>query len=173
MKKTATALMSRPSAPLYQPRGPCVLPRRMAGQVQSITRAEIDNFWRRKELEEEEHRLTHEKEAARIKVKSLKQEEYMLFEQRIKWTLDDNFEKTMEGEITNNGEEDARNIQIRIGIKDWWRKSSCAYLNKPAVTSTDGSSASKDTTIYTPQNIHFRCCSQALYQINVTALGIC
>jgi hypothetical protein len=44
----------------------------MASPVQSITRAEIDHFWRRKKLEEEEHRLADEKEAARIKVKSLK-----------------------------------------------------------------------------------------------------
>uniref|UniRef100_A0ACD5YXC7 Uncharacterized protein n=1 Tax=Avena sativa TaxID=4498 RepID=A0ACD5YXC7_AVESA len=170
MKKTAIAPVSRPSAPLYRPHGPCVLPRRMVGQVQSITRAEIDNFWRRKKLEEEEHRLAHEKAAARIKVRSLKQEEYMLFEQRIKGTVEDNFEKTMEGEVTNISEEDSRNIQIRTGIKDWWRKSSCAYLNEPAATAIDDSRPSKDTT-YIPQKIHW-CCSQALCKINVMALGI-
>jgi hypothetical protein len=48
----------------------------MASPVQSITRAEIDHFWRRKKLEEEEHRLADEKEAARIKVKSLKVSTY-------------------------------------------------------------------------------------------------
>jgi hypothetical protein len=44
----------------------------------------------------------------------------MLFEQRIKGIIEGNFEKTMEGEITSNSKEDARNIQIRIGIKDWY-----------------------------------------------------
>jgi hypothetical protein len=44
----------------------------MAGPVQSITRAEIDHFWKRKKLEEEEHQLAQEKEAARIRVRTLK-----------------------------------------------------------------------------------------------------
>ncbi|XP_051193398.1 uncharacterized protein [Lolium perenne] len=171
MKNMATVPMTRPSAPLYQPRGPCVRQQRMAGRVQSITRAEIDHFWRRKKLEEEEHQLADEKEAARIRVRTLKQEEYVLFEQNIKGIIEGNSEKTMDGEITNNCDEDARNIQMRIGIKDWWRKSSCAYLNEPAVTSMDGNSAPKDTATYNPQKIHFRCCSQA-HQINVTAIGI-
>jgi hypothetical protein len=44
----------------------------MAGPVQSITRAEINHFWRRRKLEEEEHQLADEKEAARIRVRTLK-----------------------------------------------------------------------------------------------------
>lgn len=40
--------------------------------VYSITRTEIDEFWRRKEVEAEERRLAAEKEAARIKAKTLK-----------------------------------------------------------------------------------------------------
>ena len=40
--------------------------------VYSITRAEIDEFWRRKEVEAEERRLAAEKEAARIMAKTLK-----------------------------------------------------------------------------------------------------
>ncbi|CAM0944672.1 unnamed protein product [Alopecurus aequalis] len=159
MKTTVTAPMSRPC-------GPSVRQRR------SITQAEINHFWRRKKLEEEEHQLAHERMAARNKVKTLKQEEYMLFEQRIKGITDEEIEKTMEEEITVNSKEDARNIQIRIGIKDWWKKSSSAYLNEPAVTSMDGNNAPKDTTKYIPQNMHFRCCSRAPDQINVTALGI-
>jgi hypothetical protein len=43
-----------------------------AGPVYSITRTEIDEFWRRKEVEAEERRLAAEKEAARIKAKTLK-----------------------------------------------------------------------------------------------------
>lgn len=40
--------------------------------VYSITRTEIDEFWRRKEMEAEERRLAAEKEAARIRAKTLK-----------------------------------------------------------------------------------------------------
>jgi hypothetical protein len=40
--------------------------------VYSITRAEIDEFWSRKEVEAEERRLAAEKEAARIRAKTLK-----------------------------------------------------------------------------------------------------
>jgi hypothetical protein len=44
----------------------------MAAPVFSITRAEIEEFWRRKEVEEEDRRLAAEKEAARTKAKALK-----------------------------------------------------------------------------------------------------
>ena len=37
-----------------------------------FTQAEIDHFWRKKKLEEEEHRLAHEEESARNEVKTLK-----------------------------------------------------------------------------------------------------
>jgi hypothetical protein len=44
----------------------------------------------------------------------------VLFEQNIKGIIEGNSEKTMDGEVTNNCDEDARNIQMRIGIKDWY-----------------------------------------------------
>jgi hypothetical protein len=44
----------------------------MASPAYSITRKEIDGFWRRKETEEEERRFAAEKDAARTKAKTLK-----------------------------------------------------------------------------------------------------
>ncbi|XBH79360.1 hypothetical protein VPH35_105357 [Triticum aestivum] len=149
-------------------KGPCVRRGRMAGPVQSITRAEIDRFWRRKKLEEEERRLDDEKEAARIKLKTLKAKDYMLFVQRIDGIID---EKAETSEMMEEGEI-ARNIEIQIGIKHWWRKSSCAYLNEPAVASVDDNSSWKANTGYIPQKIQFRCSQPALYQMNVAAFGI-
>ncbi|RLM75504.1 hypothetical protein C2845_PM15G17600 [Panicum miliaceum] len=55
--------------------------------VYSITRAEIDEFWRRKEVEAEERRLAAEKEAARVMAKTLKMEDYALFEQMMREIL--------------------------------------------------------------------------------------
>ncbi|KAM3226036.1 hypothetical protein ACQJBY_058620 [Aegilops geniculata] len=168
MIEGCAAMKMASSAPLCQPHGPSVRWRRVAGPVQSITRAEIDRFWRRKKLEEEDRRLDDEKEAARIKAKSLKQEEYMLFEQRINGIIG---EKAETDEMMEEGEI-ARNIEMQIGIKHWWRKSSCAYLNEPAVASIDDNKSWKKNTGYIPQKIHFRCSPPAVYQMNVTAFGI-
>lgn len=44
----------------------------MASPAYSVTRKEIEGFWRRKETEEEERRFAAEKEAARTKAKTLK-----------------------------------------------------------------------------------------------------
>ncbi|KAM3242801.1 hypothetical protein ACQJBY_055035 [Aegilops geniculata] len=168
MIKGCAAMKMASSAPLCQTHGPYVRRGRMAGPVQSITRAEIDSFWSRKKLEEEERWLDDEKEAARIKLKTLKQEEYTLFEQRINRIID---EKTEPGEMMEEGEI-AENIEIQIGIKHWWRKSSCAYLNEPAVASIDDNRSWKKNTGYIPQKIHFRCSPPAVYQMNVTAFGV-
>uniref|UniRef100_A0A287UFS1 Uncharacterized protein n=1 Tax=Hordeum vulgare subsp. vulgare TaxID=112509 RepID=A0A287UFS1_HORVV len=125
MIKGCAAMKMASCAPLYQPHGPCVRRGRMAGPAQSITRTEIDRFWRRKKLEEDERRLDDEKEAARIKLKTLKQEEYMLFEQRINGIID---EKTETGEMMWEGEI-ARNIEIQIGTKHWGKNGeACAVL---------------------------------------------
>uniref|UniRef100_A0A804RKH8 Uncharacterized protein n=1 Tax=Zea mays TaxID=4577 RepID=A0A804RKH8_MAIZE len=85
--------------------------------VYSITRAEIDEFWSRKEVEAEERRLAAEKEAARITAKTLKMEDYVLYEQMVREIL-------MEG---NGGDGSAiaaaatggtTEAQI-VGIKHW------------------------------------------------------
>ncbi|TVU14910.1 hypothetical protein EJB05_38407 [Eragrostis curvula] len=89
----------------------------MAGPVYSITRAEIEEFWRRKEVEEEELRLAAEKEAARIKAKELKIEDYVLFEQMIREILD---EGNKGDGATKMGRGNTRsNTEARVGIKHW------------------------------------------------------
>ncbi|KAG8044273.1 hypothetical protein GUJ93_ZPchr0014g47208 [Zizania palustris] len=121
----------------------------MAAPVYSITRAEIQGFWRRrKEMEEEEHRLTaeKEKETARIKAKTLTIGDYVLFEQMIREILEDNedYRAWTERGITMNGAAATNSTEGRVGIKHWWRKSAYAYLNEPAVTSMDENGTRKD-----------------------------
>ncbi|XP_006652639.1 uncharacterized protein LOC102720977 [Oryza brachyantha] len=130
----------------------------MAVPVYSITRAEIEEFWRRKEMEEKEQRLTAEKEAARIKVKTLMIEDYALFEQMILEILEEGIKggrAREEGDTTTNGAAAAtKSTEARIGIKDWWRKSTYAYLNEPAMTSMDENGRRKHAIKYIP---HERC----------------
>uniref|UniRef100_A0ACD5V3M4 Uncharacterized protein n=1 Tax=Avena sativa TaxID=4498 RepID=A0ACD5V3M4_AVESA len=130
----------------------------MASRAYSITRKEIDGFWRRKETEEEERRLAAEKKAARTKAKTLKVEDYMLFEQMIREILEEGNEgdkaRKMERVIRKN------NIwtEARVGIKHWWKRSTYAYLNEPAVTtSVDENGRSTLTCI--PQDRCAKVCS--------------
>ncbi|KAM0846282.1 hypothetical protein ACQ4PT_055771 [Festuca glaucescens] len=131
----------------------------MASPAYSITRKEIDGFWRRKETEEEERRFATEKEAARTKAKTLKVEDYMLFEQMIRDILEEGNEgdkaRKMERGIKKN-----RWTEARVGIKHWWKRSTYAYLNEPAVTtSMDENGRSKHATAYTPQERCVKVCS--------------
>ncbi|KAL5214659.1 hypothetical protein ABZP36_003811 [Zizania latifolia] len=126
----------------------------MAVPVYSITRAEIEEFWRRKEMEEEEQRLTDNKEAARIKAKKLMIEDYVLFEQMIREILEEGYKGDrawMERDTTTNGAVATNSTEGRIGIKHWWRKSTHAYLNEPAVTSMDENDIRKHAIKYNPQ----------------------
>ncbi|KQJ84033.1 uncharacterized protein LOC100821464 [Brachypodium distachyon] len=139
----------------------------MAFPAYSITRAEINGFWRRKETEEEERRLAAEKEAARTKAKALKMEDYMLFEQMIREILKEGNEgdgaRRTETGITKNSKMvgiAASGAEARIGIKHWWKRSTYAYLNEPAVTtSTDENGRTKHAIIYFPQERCVRVCS--------------
>ncbi|CAN6268879.1 unnamed protein product [Urochloa humidicola] len=136
--------------------------------VYSITRAEIDEFWRRKEVEAEEHRLSAEKEAARINAKMLKMEDYALFEQMIREILDEGNTgdgATMVPAAANSTE--ARSI----GIKHWWTRSAYAYLNAPAL-SMDKNGGSKRVITYAPQERCTMFFSSTPYQSNATAFAI-
>ncbi|XP_066346519.1 uncharacterized protein [Miscanthus floridulus] len=137
--------------------------------VYSITRAEIDEFWRRKEVEAEERRLAAEKEAARIEAKTLKQmEDYVLFEQMISEILKEGNKgdgATMAPAATGGTE--AR----MVGIKHWWTRSAYAYLNSPAL-SMDGNGRSKHVASYVPQERCIIFCSSTPCQTNVNALAI-
>ncbi|KAF8656438.1 hypothetical protein HU200_060711 [Digitaria exilis] len=123
--------------------------------VYSITRAEIDEFWRRKEVEAEERRLAAEKEAARIKAKTLKMEDYALFEQMIREILK---EGTI-GDGATMGADAPGGTEARIiGIKHWWTRSAYAYLNTPAL-SMDKNGGSKRAITYVPQERCIMFCS--------------
>ncbi|CAM0903373.1 unnamed protein product [Alopecurus aequalis] len=131
----------------------------MASPAYSVTRKEIEGFWRRKETEEEERRFVAEKEGARTKAKTLKVEDYMLFEQMIREILEEGNEgdkgSKMEKGITKN-----RWTEARIGIKHWWKKSTYAYLNEPAVTtSVDENGRRKHAITYVPQERCVQVCS--------------
>uniref|UniRef100_A0A0D9W857 Uncharacterized protein n=1 Tax=Leersia perrieri TaxID=77586 RepID=A0A0D9W857_9ORYZ len=133
---------------------PAIAPKKMAVPVYSITRAEIEEFWRRKEMAEEEQRLTSEKEAARIKAKTLMIEDYELFEQMIREILEEGRKgdrSRTDRDITTNGGAASKSTEARIGIRDWWKKSTYAYLNEPAMTSMDENGRRKRAIKYIPQ----------------------
>ncbi|GJN02078.1 hypothetical protein PR202_ga19396 [Eleusine coracana subsp. coracana] len=134
----------------------------MAAPVYSITRAEIEEFWRRKEVEEEDQRLAAEKEAARIKAKAFKMEDYVFFEQMIREILEEG----------NKGDISRTNTEARIGIKHWWRRSTYAYLNEPALTSMDEKGRSKLALTYFPQERCTRFCSETPCQPNAATFVI-
>ncbi|XP_039773497.1 uncharacterized protein LOC120641426 isoform X2 [Panicum virgatum] len=139
--------------------------------VYSITRAEIDEFWRRKEVEAEERRLAAEKEAARIMAKTLKMEDYALFEQMMREILEGN---TGDGATASMVPAATGGTEARIiGIKHWrrilniqmhmaydrppssptgcrWTRSTYAYLNAPAL-SMDEMGGSKHAITHVPQ----------------------
>ncbi|OEL13275.1 hypothetical protein BAE44_0025707 [Dichanthelium oligosanthes] len=136
--------------------------------VYSITRAEIGEFWRRKEVEAEERRLAAEKEAARIKAKTLKMEDYELFEQMIREILEEG--NTGDGATIVPVAAGGTEARI-IGIKHWWTRSAYAYLNAPAL-SMDENGRSKRATTYVPQERCIMFCSSTPCQPNATAFVI-
>ncbi|XP_020083799.1 uncharacterized protein LOC109707117 isoform X3 [Ananas comosus] len=125
-------------------------PRKMAA-VRSITREQIDSFWRRKKMDEEEHLLAAQKAAARIRAKSLREDDYHRFQALLKEIIiDGNNNSDKEGK-----EDDVANDkESRIGIKDWWTKSKYAYLNQPSIKSMDDKPLKQNST-YIPQKACF------------------
>ncbi|MQM10296.1 hypothetical protein Taro_043188 [Colocasia esculenta] len=61
-----------PAAPLPRPASAATPARPRVAVVRSVTRDEIDRFWRRKRMEEEDHLLAALKAAARIRARNLK-----------------------------------------------------------------------------------------------------
>ncbi|CAN6235916.1 unnamed protein product [Urochloa humidicola] len=136
--------------------------------VYSITRVEIDEFWRRKEVEAEERRLAAEKEAARIKAKMLKMEDYALFEKMIREIL----EEENAGDRATMVPAAADSTEARIiGIRHWWTRSAYAYLNAPAL-SMDENGGSKRAITYVPQERCTMFFSSTPCQPNATAFAI-
>ncbi|KAJ1272277.1 hypothetical protein BS78_06G189800 [Paspalum vaginatum] len=140
-----------------------------AAPVYSVTRAEINKFWRRKEVEAEERRLAAEKEAARVKAKALKMEDYALFEQMIMEILK---EGSKGDGATTMAAAAAGGTEARIiGIKHWWTRSAYAYLNAPAL-SMDENGRSKHAITYVPQERCTMFFSSTPCQPNGTAFAI-
>ncbi|XP_031494266.1 uncharacterized protein LOC116260236 [Nymphaea colorata] len=105
-----------------------------------VTKEEIAKYWRRKKMEEEEHLFSAVKAAARIKSRTLTEEEYQRFEESLESKLGE------KGGEANGGSE-CSSKEIRLGIKDWWTRSWYAYLNQPAVQSADGARFTKSSYI--------------------------
>jgi len=92
----------------------------------SMTMEEIANYWRAKRIIEEEHLLSAFKSAARIKAQTFTTEDYKRFE--------DSLAEDEKPQMKNTSDADQ---ETRIGIKDWWTKSSYAYLNQPPLTTIE------------------------------------
>ncbi|XP_068646661.1 uncharacterized protein [Aristolochia californica] len=116
----------------------------------SVTREEIERFWRKKKLDEEDHFLAALKAAARVRARNFSDEEYRRFED----SLQDN-EENKDGDQEKSPmtvKKDEKPTEIRVGIKDWWTKSKYAYLNQPAIKSME---KPKRTTTYIPNYMCF------------------
>ncbi|CAO2815658.1 unnamed protein product [Amaranthus hypochondriacus] len=114
----------------------------------SYTRREIEKFWKKKRVEEEQHFLAAIKAAARLRASHFSDEDYMIFLESL--------------ENIKNNEKDDTNIshmtscendqEVRVGVKDWWTKSKYAYLNQPAVGNASRPSRRSN---YKPDSIWF------------------
>lgn len=129
---------------------------------ESITKQEIARFWRQKRIDEEDHLFAAIKAAARIRAHNLSEEEYKRFEESLKYDDDGTTEKVVPD--ANNSKE-SKNNEVRVGIKDWWTKSKYAYLNQPAIGSTD--TPKKRTSTYTPN-----CFTYKPVPLHSTSLGV-
>ncbi|KAJ0096952.1 hypothetical protein Patl1_29177 [Pistacia atlantica] len=115
--------------------------------TESITKQEIARFWRQKRIDEEDHLLAAIKAAARIRARNFSEEDYKQFVESLK---DDEDNDASERNLpsTTISKQDKIINEVRVGIKDWWTKSKYAYLNQPAIESTDP--PKKRTSTYVP-----------------------
>ncbi|XP_068640942.1 uncharacterized protein [Aristolochia californica] len=101
----------------------------------SVTREEIERFWRKKKLDEEDHFLAALKASARIRARNFSDEEYRRFQESLLDTEEDKDDDQEKSPMTQK--KDENHTDIRVGIKDWWTKSKYAYLNQPAIQSME------------------------------------
>ncbi|KAK1305189.1 hypothetical protein QJS10_CPB11g02054 [Acorus calamus] len=125
------------SAPPPPPPPPSPLTKAVV--IKSVTRAEIERFWRKKRMIEEDHLSAAIKAAARIRARKLTEEDYRRFLE----SLESDGDKGEDGD----GDKDDVEMELRVGIKDWWTKSKYAYLNQPSVQSMDPSWKRRSTYI--------------------------
>ncbi|XP_054824269.1 uncharacterized protein LOC129322177 [Prosopis cineraria] len=126
-KTEEVVVVARPPPP------PPPLPRFPAfsrhGAEESVTRREIARFWRQKRIEEHDHLLAAIKAAAKLRARNLTEQDYMIFQESL--------EKERGEDDARKSKNDAKGKEVRVGIKDWWTKSKYAYLNQPAIDSTE------------------------------------
>uniref|UniRef100_A0A7N0U5N3 Uncharacterized protein n=1 Tax=Kalanchoe fedtschenkoi TaxID=63787 RepID=A0A7N0U5N3_KALFE len=118
----------RMNPPLQPP-----LPKRVKGKkmtAKSITKLEIERYWKNKHMEEEDHLFAAIKAAARIKARNLTEEIYKRFEESLKENKLNDHDIDMN---KNPANKDEYSEEQTLGIKDWWTKSKHAYLNQPAI----------------------------------------
>ncbi|KAL2937002.1 Nudix hydrolase 8 [Bienertia sinuspersici] len=125
-------------------------PPRPRWSISSYTRREIEKFWRKKRLEEEEHFLAAIKSAARLRASHLSEEGYVVFLE----SLEENKTKDEDVSIITQKIKSCEDYdqEIRVGIKDWWTKSKYAYLNQPAIGSVG---RQRRRSNYKPESIWF------------------
>ncbi|KAF2577858.1 hypothetical protein F2Q68_00003745 [Brassica cretica] len=121
------SLMSPPPPPPLPP-SPGYGSRKIDGD--SITNIQIKKFWRQKQIIEEEHLFAAIKAASRVRARNLS--------------------------VQSLDMEDSE-IEAQEGIKDWWMKSKYAYLNQPAIGSSD-SLKRKRFSSYVPNYFSFKPC---------------
>ncbi|KAI4386836.1 hypothetical protein MLD38_004734 [Melastoma candidum] len=118
-------------AVIVPPRPP-TLPRKRPAATESVTNREIARYWRQRRIEEEDHLLAAIKAAARVRARRLSEDEYRRFVESLE-EADCRDEETSRG--AERRAEDGN--EARLIIMDWWTKSKYAYLNQPAVGSTE------------------------------------
>ena len=95
---------------------------------------------------EEDHLLAAQKAVAKIRAKSLKEEDYRKFEESLEETLDQ-----AKGEGKTQADHSGE-METWIRFRDWWTKSKYSYLNQPATKSMEENATPKrPTSTYIPQ----------------------
>ena len=109
---------------------------------------------------EEDHLLAAIKAVARLRARTLTEQEYERFELSLKTDnndYDETEKETVKWIVGTNAycKTVAKDQQeVRIGIKDWWTKSKYAYLNQPAIDSMDP--PKKRTSTYVPSFLSYQ-----------------
>ncbi|XP_048607170.1 uncharacterized protein LOC125583750 isoform X1 [Brassica napus] len=137
------SLMSPPPPPPLPP-SPGYGSRKIDGD--SITNIQIKKFWRQKQIIEEEHLFAAIKAASRVRARNLSVRPLVLT------ILDEDYKRFEESLDMEDSE-----IEAQEGIKDWWMKSKYAYLNQPALGSSD-SLKRKRFSSYVPNYFSFKPC---------------
>ncbi|KAG9442847.1 hypothetical protein H6P81_018701 [Aristolochia fimbriata] len=150
-RRSCSVNRTPPPPPPPLPPRPLWSARRRTVACRSVTREEIERFWRKKRLDEEDHFLAALKAAARIRARNFKDEEYRRFEESLQdGDQEDEDDEQRKSPMTEKQDENL--AEIRVGIKDWWTKSKYAYLNQPAIQAME---KPKRISTYTPNYMCF------------------